>query len=61
MFGFKNGTVWIADDVFVTRCTNGDILVERWDGRSVRTATVRRDSDHYLRAMWEKLTELAIA
>lgn len=61
MFGFRNGAAWVAEDVFVTRCPNGDVLVERWDGGGVRTATVRKDSDHFLRAMWEKLNEVAIA
>lgn len=60
MFGYRDGEVWVADDVFVTRRTGGDLLVERWDGRCVRTATVRRESTQMLRAMWVKLNEVAM-
>lgn len=60
MFGYKDGEAWVADDVFVTRCRGGDVLVERWDGRGVRTATVRKDTTDWLRAMWIKLNEVAM-
>jgi len=59
MFGIRDGAAWVADDVFVTRDGRGDVLVERWDGRGVRSAVVRRDSEGYMRAMWIKLTEVA--
>lgn len=61
MFGYRDGAAWVAEDVFVTRCSNGDVLVERWDGCGVRTATVRRDSESFLREIWTKLNELAVA
>lgn len=60
MFGYRNGEAWVADDVFVTRSCEGDLLVERWDGRGLRTATVRRNSSQSLRAMWVKLNEIAV-
>lgn len=60
MFGFKNGAAWVAHDVFVTRDVRGDVLVERWDGQGVRFAVVRRDSEGFMRAMWFKLSEIAL-
>lgn len=60
MFGFRDGTAWVADDVFVTRDLRGDVLVERWDGRGVRSAVVRRNSEGFMRAMWIKLNEIAV-
>ncbi|AUZ35672.1 hypothetical protein C3B78_15260 [Arthrobacter sp. PGP41] len=60
MFGFKEGAAWVADDVFVTRDLRGDVLVERWDGRGVRCAVVRRNSEGFMRAMWIKLNEIAV-
>jgi hypothetical protein len=60
MFGHRNGQAWVADDIFVTRCRGGDLLVERWDERGLRTATVRKDSPRFFRDMWEKLNEVAI-
>lgn len=60
MFGFRDGAAWVADDVFVTRDGRGDVLVERWNGRGVRSAVVRRDSEGFMKAMWIKLSEIAV-
>lgn len=60
MFGFRDGAAWVADDVFVTRDIRGDVLVERWDGRWVRSAVVRRNSEGFMREMWIKLNEIAV-
>ena len=60
MFGFKDGVAWVADDVFVTRFTGGILLVERWDGRSVRSAVLRPDSDGFLHALWVALNAVAV-
>jgi hypothetical protein len=60
MFGYKNGQAWVAEDVFVTRCSGGDLLVERWDMSGVRTATVRKDSTQFLHEMWVELNKVAI-
>ena len=60
MFGFKDGVAWVADDVFVTRCKGGILLVERWDGRSVRSAVLRPDSEGFLRALWVALNAIAV-
>lgn len=60
MFGFSDGEAWVADDVFVTRDGRGDVLVERWDGRGVRSAVVRRDCEGFMKSMWIKLMEIAV-
>lgn len=60
MFGFKDGVAWVADDVFVTRFKGGILLVERWDGRSVRSAVLRPDSEGFLRALWVALNAIAV-
>lgn len=60
MFGFSDGVAWVADDVFVTRFTGGILLVERWDGRSVRSAVLRSDSEGFLRALWVALNAVAV-
>lgn len=60
MSGLRDGAAWVADDVFVTHDGRGDVLVERWDGRGVRSAVVRRDSEGFMKAMWIKLSEIAV-
>lgn len=61
MFGCRNGEAWVAEDVFVTRCQSGEIMVERWDGQGVRTAIVRKDSAQFMHAeLWVKLTDVAV-
>ena len=60
LFGFRDGAAWVANDVFVTRDRRGDVLVERWDASGIRSAVVRRDSEGFMRAMWIKLSELAV-
>lgn len=60
MFGFRDGAAWVADDVFVTCDGRGDVLVERWDGRGIQSAVVRRDSEGFMRSMWIKLMEIAV-
>lgn len=60
LFGIRDGAAWVAEDVFITRKSCGDMLVEHWDVRGVRSAVVRKDSEGFLRAIWLKLAEGAI-
>lgn len=57
--GIKDGVAWVAEDSFVTR-RNDELLVERWVGRGVRSITVREASDGIVRALWLKLSEIAM-
>lgn len=59
LFGITAGVAWVADDVFVTR-RNGGLLVEGWVGRRVAAIPVRCDSGDTMRAIWEKLNEVAV-
>jgi hypothetical protein len=59
LFGFKDGVVWVADDVFVTRSA-GDVLVERWVGSRLVAVLVPRDAVGMMHTIWAKLNEVAI-
>lgn len=59
LFGFSKGAAWVADDVFVTRCAGGGLLVERWASSGVRSAVVDAGSRGFMAAIWLKLNERA--
>jgi hypothetical protein len=58
--GITDGAAWVADDVFVTRCAGGDIMVERWSARGVRSVVVHEDTGGFMRAIWLKLNTVAV-
>lgn len=60
LFGFSDGAAWVADDVFVTRRAVGEILVERWTQRGVRSLVVHEVSEGFMRAIWLKLNAVAV-
>lgn len=59
LFGVKDGVVWVADDVFVTRWA-GDLLVEGWVGRRTVSILVARGGVGTMRTVWAKLNEIAV-
>lgn len=59
LFGVKDGVVWVAVDVFVTRSAE-DVLVERWAGPRLVAILVRRDGTGIMRSIWAKLNEVAV-
>lgn len=58
LFGIRDGSAWVAADVFVTR-RNGDLLVEGWVGQRVAAILVRKDASG-MRDLWDKLSAVAI-
>ncbi|WP_156400234.1 hypothetical protein [Arthrobacter sp. Soil761] len=58
LFGIRNGVVWIADDVFVTRSAD-DVLVERWTSSRIITIAVRREATGTMQLVWAQLNDMA--
>lgn len=59
LFGIRNGAVWVADDVIVTR-SHRDVLVERLAGSRIVAVLVRHDGTGMAQTIWAQLNDIAV-